>query len=169
MMRRKTPSLSLQMTDSQQVAPSNVEWDKFPHWDAEELTSLLNKDHIWPNIAGGWCWHFFQHIHCKPSTVQSSSLSAFLDLNPNLRSATHSNRVKFMFGEARYQNIKLYFWSKTFSCVVNGKWKRRFWSRLLNSGHSLHLSAFLPLRAKHTPRHNQSFWQVNFFIGHNFR
>ena len=54
---------------------------------------------------------------------------------------SHNHRVKFMFGEARYENIKLYFGIKL--SLVNGKWKRRFWSRLLNSGHSLHLSAFL--------------------------
>ena len=75
---------------------------------------------------------------------------------------SHIHRVKFMFGEARYENIKLYFGIKL--SLVNGKWKRRFWSRLLNSGHSLHLSAFLSLRTKHTLRHCQCLVWSGFYL-----
>ena len=119
---------------------------------AEELTSFLNKDHIGPNIVSPMILILFLSFHSlsvqnlkklKTSLDNQDNISIKVEKMPFKHFRNVLSLVRWMFfwrWEAKYRIV---CWYKTFSCVANGKWKRRFWSRLLNSGHSLHLSAFL--------------------------
>ena len=95
------------------------------------------------------------NIHCNHQQYSPTVLVFIHDLNQNfmLNYCLKARKILtewIVFLARPSIKYKIVFWYETFSCVVNGKWKRRFWSRLLNSGHSLHLSAFLSLHTKST-------------------